>query len=303
MPTPSDPTPGAPYVKPWIPDTKGALPPAPRSPAALSTAPQIEVIIQQGATGAFFVIGGDGGTLTRTQLISFYGGGNNPLQVAKLRGTRAQAKDMEEVNVVTNLAPVYYDALACGETFFQATSPDGGKKSLLVRLLSLANQAIRGSLPPGDYSPAKDLKGLVTKDGTPLDPLPGRKINIFGEGESPDFEDYSSDIDFCSHTFCFSNGPPGVQYGHRPWTADPRRPSPGIPDKSVTNICCRSSPIHPVTTNEILRIGASKCRVTYAEGNPKAEYCKKLRAGLPGAKLIAEGEVIKGGWAVVLELP
>jgi hypothetical protein len=139
--------------------------------------------------------------------------------------------------------------------------------------------------PAGDYSPEPNFKtGLVSKEGTPLNPKPGRKINIFGEGESSGFEDYSTDIDFCSHYFSTGNGPAGVATGHRPWTADPRKP-PGIADKSVDNICCRSSPIFQVTIDEILRIGASKCRVTYAEARGR-QNCDRLRAGLTGAKVI-----------------
>jgi hypothetical protein len=253
-------------------------------------------------TGAFFVVAGDGGTLTRLQLISFYGSAKNPFQVAKLRGANVQAKDGEVIDVVTNLAPAYYEALNCGETFFQAAAPGGERKSLIVRLLSMVDKAIPMKLPGGDYSAADGFKDLVTKAGTPMNPLPGRRINLFGEGESPDFEDYSSDIDFCSHTFSMGNGPDGVALGHRPWTGDPRQP-PGIPGKSVNNICCRGSPIYPVTINEILRIGASKCRVTYAEASGAGLMCDKLRKGLPGSTVIAEGEVMRGGRAIVLELP
>jgi hypothetical protein len=229
--------------------------------------------------------------------------------VAKLRGANPQAKDLEKITVVTDLAPVFYEALCCGETFFQAVSADGLKKSLIVRLLSMADQAVRGTQHPDDYSAAAGFKDpvtgkdLVTKAGTPMNPLEGRRINLFGEGEAPDFEDYSSDIDFCSHPFSFGNGSGGVKTGHRPWTNDPRKPSPGIPDKSVRNICCRCSPIYPVTTGEILRIGAGGCRVTYAEADGKGPMCRKLRDGLPSAKVIAEGEVLKGGRAIVLELP
>src|SRR5262249_30702458 len=123
---------------------------------------------------------------------------------------------------------------------------------------------------------------------------------LFGEGESPNFEDYSSDIDFCTHTFCNGNGPNGAQIGHRRWTADPGQP-PGIPDKSVDHICCRSSPIYPVTVEEILRIGAIGCRVTYAEATGNGN-CEKLRVGLKGAKVIVEGAWGTEGRAIVLEL-
>src|SRR5262249_48122817 len=106
-----------PYVYPWLPTAKEALPPNPASAAALATAEHIEVIIRQGTTGAFFVVDGDGGTLTRSQLISHYGGANNPFQVAQLRKAKVPAKDSEVIDVQTNLAEAYYDTLFCGETF------------------------------------------------------------------------------------------------------------------------------------------------------------------------------------------
>jgi hypothetical protein len=172
-----------------------------------------------------------------------------------------------------------------------------------MRLLSLVDKSTTLKLPPGDYSPEPNLKSaLVSKQGTPLDPKPGRRINIFGEGESSGFEDYSTNIDFCSHSFSNGNGPAGALTGHRPWTADPRK-GPRIDDKSVNNICCRGSPIAQVTVNEILRIGASKCRVTYAEAKGRAN-CDRLRTLLSGAKVIDEGNWGTGGTgrAIVLEL-
>jgi hypothetical protein len=82
--------------------------------------------------------------------------------------------------------------------------------------------------------------------------------------------------------------------GHRPWTKDPRRP-PGIPDKSVSNICCRSSPIIQITIDEILRIGTGKCRVTYAQAAGR-NFADAIRAGLTakGARVIEEGDRSSG---------
>jgi hypothetical protein len=302
MPPQSDLVPSFPTVYPWLPQARGALPTNPGSAAALAIAPQIEVIIRQGTTGELHVLDAHLGMLTRSQRISHYGGANNYFQVAHLRDA-VQNKDIEKIFVLTNLATkIYYEALFCGETFFQAAKADGERKSLIVRLLSLVDQPTKLGLPRGDYSPAVGFKDLVTKAGTPINPLPGRRINLFGEGETPGFEDYSTDIDFCSHTFSNGNAPAGAKFGHRPWTADPRQP-PGIPDKSVTNICCRGSPIYPVTIKEILRIGAGKCRVTYAEASGEGKNCNKLKQGLTGATVIAEGDVLEGGRGIVLELP
>jgi hypothetical protein len=143
--------------------------------------------------------------------------------------------------------------------------------------------------------------GLLSKAGTPLRPKEGRKINLFGEAETPGFENYSSDLDFCTHSFSMNNGPPGVSLGHRPWTHDPRV-GPGIANGKIANICCRSSPIHPVTIKEILRIGASKCRVTYAEAGGR-RHTDRIKAGLAGkATIIEEGQSTFGGHAVIFEL-
>jgi hypothetical protein len=267
---------------------------------------QEEVIIARGGIGTFKVLDGRGGNLVRSQEMSFYGRAKNGVQVAGLRGAKTPDRAREELDISDDDTTVIYDALNCGETFFQArVSPPQPPQKLsnIMRLLSLVDKAESVLPPPGDYSPEPGLKsGLVSKQGTPLSPLPGRKINIFGEGESSGFEDYSSDIDFCTHGWSTGNGPSGAGLGHRPWTADPRKP-PGIPNKSIQNICCRSSPILPVTINEILRIGASGCRVTYAEGRGKAN-CDLLRAGLRGAKVIDEGVwgIAPKGGAIVFEL-
>jgi hypothetical protein len=265
--------------------------------------PQEEVIIARGSIGLIRVLGGADGKLVRSQLITFYGRAKNFNQVAKLRGAKTPNKDFEEIEIPNDDTTITFDALNCGETFFQArVSPPRPpqKLSVILRLLSLVDTSVTLPIPSGDYSPEPTFKsGLVSKQGTPLNPLPGRKINIFGEGESSGFEDYSSDIDFCSHTFSNGNGPAGV-LGHRPWTADPRKP-PGVTSKSVNNICCRGSPIAQVTINEILRVGASKCRVTYAEATGKPN-CDRLKAGLSGAKVIDEGSWGREGRAIVFEL-
>ncbi|WP_020470879.1 hypothetical protein [Zavarzinella formosa] len=266
--------------------------------------PTQEVIIAQGGIGTIRIVGGKGGNVVRSQLIHFYGQSKNSFQVAKMRGAKTPDKNFEEMDIQGDDITVTFDALFCGETFFQArVSPPQPPQKLsgVMRLLSLVDKVTVLSLPPGDYSPDPRFKtGLVSKEGTPLNPKPGRKINLFGEGESAGFEDYSSDIDFCSHTFSNGNAPAGVTIGNRPWTNDPRKP-PGIPDKSVNNISCRGSPIFPVTINEILRIGASGCRVTYGEAIGRTQ-CDKLRAGLTTARLIDEGVWGKSGFAVVFEL-
>ena len=286
----------------------GGLTPVPVPPAP-NPGPNVlqeEVIIARGAIGTFKVLGGKGGSVVRSQIMRFYGQGRNRTQVAELTGAITPGRDFEELAVLSEDLTVTYRALNCGETFFQArVSPPHPpqKLSTIVRLLCLADVTTALSVPSGDYSPEPNLKtGLLSKEGTPLNPLPGRKINIFGKGESAGFEDYSSDIDFCTQTFSNGNGPTGASLGHRPWTADPRR-GPGLGEKTINNICCRGSPIEPTTIKEILRIGANKCRVTYAQARGR-DQCDLLRAGLPGGKLLDEGTWGSGatGRAIVVEL-
>ncbi len=252
---------------------------------------QQEVIIPLGMTGTMQVLLAAGGKLFRTQP------GNNFLQVARLNGAKTSGRDTEILDILQDNITVSYLALACGETFFQVVVQQEQKLSSAVRLLALVLVSSAGlsteSVPP----PAPGLKsGLVSTEGTPLKPLDGRKINLFGEKETNGFEDYSSDIDHCST----GSGRLGGIFIHRPWTSDPRTP-PGIGDKSVSNICGRGSPMNPVTIAEILRIGRPGCRVTYAEGGGNRNV-EKLRAGLKGAKVIDEGAVFESGRAIVFEL-
>jgi peptidoglycan hydrolase-like protein with peptidoglycan-binding domain len=150
----------------------------------------------------------------------------------------------------------------------------------------------------------------VAPDGTPLKPKgTGRKINLFGQGETAGFEDYSSDERH--RTYQASGG----KLITRPWTKDPSRP-PGIPDKQASDICIRSTPIrngHNDIIPEIGRIAMSKCRVTYAGPGPKfgakalAETdgnIEELRQAFPDAIVIEESVVGDGAFkAIVLELP
>jgi hypothetical protein len=233
-----------------------------------------------------------GGKLLRTQL------GENFFQVAKLDGAQTSSRDLETLDIRQDSTTATYLSQACGEAFFQAVVEQ--RQSSAVRLLSLVLVSSAGLSAEPIHPPSPGLKsGLVSIEGTPLKPLDGRKINLFGERETNSFEDYASDIDHCSAL--------SVRLGgiiiHRPWTDDPRKP-PGIAAKSVTNICGRSSPMKPVTIEEIKRIGKSGCRVTYAETRG-ARFVTRLRnafvdTGL--AKKIDEGEFQPGDHAIVFEL-
>jgi hypothetical protein len=96
--------------------------------------------------------------------------------------------------------------------------------------------------------------GRVTHFGLPVNPLPGRKINIGGEHET----DYLGFEDFVTGVVV---GPP------RPFT-------PTLRDHSVQNICLRDTPIsmNGSTTagrDEIRRIAAPGCRLTFCGDVPQ----------------------------------
>jgi hypothetical protein len=267
--------------------------PVPSSqPAGRAAAPVVaQVIITPNGTGTIQVVGGRGGSLVRFQ-VEVRGSPTGIFPIAKLRNAKVPGTGAEDVAIVADPEIFNYDGNLCGETFFQWFGPEPqNKRSGVLSVLVLVRRA--NTTPEAEFPPSKSLKsGLVSVEGTPLKPLPGRKINLFGRGESSGFEDYSSDLPFCSD-----------QTFHRPWTDDPRKPDIGIPERSVKNICCRGSPIGDVTIAEIKRIGAPGCRVTFS-GDLK--FANRLRSefvdrGLAGPPL-DEGPSGSGHVAIVFEL-
>lgn len=89
--------------------------------------------------------------------------------------------------------------------------------------------------------------------GRPVNPKRGgRLINLSGEGETPEFEDYQVDLDHSA----------GANGGFRPWTDDPDR-SVFIPGRSASHITMRNTPVTSVTTRVIKRIAQPGCRLTF----------------------------------------
>lgn len=95
--------------------------------------------------------------------------------------------------------------------------------------------------------------GRVNHFGTPVNPLPGRSVNLGGQHET----DYLGFEDFV---------PERVVGSSNPLTS-------GIPDHAVQNICLRDAPImisgsKDAGRDEILRIAAPGCRVTFCGDVP-----------------------------------
>ncbi|MET0348244.1 MAG: peptidoglycan-binding protein [Rhizobacter sp.] len=176
-------------------------------------------------------------------------------RIAKLiSGTNLRTEPkLDNADVVANPETFRYQTFfECGTFKMQAVGP-GTRKSAIAEFFVLVDTSSYADEPVHPVDPAFK-SGLVSTRGTPLNPLAGRKINLFGRGETNGFENYSTSLPFCN-----DSGP-----NTKPWTDDPRKPGVGIEAKSVMNISIRSSPIQQVTLDEIKRIAAPGCRVTFS---------------------------------------
>jgi len=147
-----------------------------------------------------------------------------------------------------------------------------------------------------------DCKSVSAK-GTPINPQGdggpnNRRINMWGEQETPGFEDYAADSQHAPYT---KNCKDYV----RPVSSAQPQP-PGIPSNTASDICIRSSPVFPTTAAELQRIAKPGCRITLAEAADGFEGQKaKLLAAFPGAKIIdgpcnwCNGK----GKAIVIQVP
>lgn len=109
--------------------------------------------------------------------------------------------------------------------------------------------------------------------GRPVNPKRGgRLINLGGETETPEFEDYQVDLD---HSW-------GNIGGFRPWVDDFGSPSVFIPSKSASHITMRGTPLEDSFVSAIKRIAQPGCRFTY---NGPSTFFEKIKSKLPGHKL------------------
>lgn len=108
--------------------------------------------------------------------------------------------------------------------------------------------------------------------GRPVNPkLGGRLINLGGETETPQFEDYQVDLD---HSF-------GQIGGFRPWADDPDSAA-FLPSKSASHITMRGTPLFDSFVKVIRRIAQPGCRFTF---NGDARFVGNIKAQLPGREL------------------
>lgn len=229
------------------------------APSRVPTFPQ--VIIDLNRTGTFQVMRAAGARLR----VTGGGGASTPIKLLNVKTDTTPAG--EETDVDTNdKIFTYASATMCGQSAVNVLHPT--KLFAGLSVLTLTDKIVKSTAAMPPPEPNSTTK-LVSDQGTPLNPRPGATINLFGEGESGGFSDYSSDIRHCSTT---SKG----KVLHRPWTGDPRV-GIGLDSGSIDNICCRGSPILQVTIDEIRRIAKPGCRVTYSS---EPNQIAKLTAGL-----------------------
>jgi len=91
--------------------------------------------------------------------------------------------------------------------------------------------------------------------------------SIFLDVENPTaLKNYSSSIPFCNDS----------GNNTKPWTNDRGNQALASKTNSVKEHCIRSSPIKQITVDEIKRIAAQGCRVTYAEP-PTPDFMRLMR--------------------------
>lgn len=198
--------------------------------------------------------------------------------------------------------PVFYEGNA-PKKYIANSSPQRFRvRAIQVGETMIAALDEQGKPVPGNTILLRVRDGaalkLVSNNGTPVNPKgTGRKISIWGEGESPGFDDYATNTAFQTYT-------KGGQKISRPLTGDPAKP-PGLRDRTASDIAVRSSPVHQEgTLREMRRIAASGCRITWAgsPGDGAELEIAALKGAFPDARIVEEGNV--GIFvAVVLELP
>lgn len=131
-----------------------------------------------------------------------------------------------------------------------------------------------------------NIPGGLT-NGRPVNPKPkagGRNINLAGEGETPDFENYTPDLDFSGYQNSFT-----TSFVFRPWTEDPVF---GVNNGEASNICMRGLPISDTNLKVIKRIARRGCRLTFSGG---LDGFNTLKNAFPASAVIEEfpdGEIV-----------
>jgi hypothetical protein len=134
--------------------------------------------------------------------------------------------------------------------------PPGPIPELYVSMTPYGSPHDHSKCPPNSGNQGESIDVRVNHLGTPINPKgTGREINIGGEGETKylGFEDI----------ICYFE--PKIEWQCRPLITS-------IHDKTVSDICLRSSPVSHYSSRDkaieqIKRVAMPGCRITFASGN------------------------------------
>jgi hypothetical protein len=158
------------------------------------------------------------------------------------------------------------DGFCPGDATIIATNAVGQQSTVQVVVRAISDGPVKRDplkvLAPGSrfFSAANaefDPAGLG--DGRPVNPRRGGKlINLGGETETPEFEDYQVSLQHSGYARGFTKN----KFVFRPLVDDPD-PSVRIADQSASHICMRGSPLRPFVA-AIKRIARPGCLLTFS---------------------------------------
>lgn len=196
---------------------------------------------------------------------------------------------------------VNVDAFRVGDAIITGANAAGQQFSVHIQVRAPSAGPVPGrpltKLEPGSKFFSASMKnggepeGHGVSSGRPVNPQRGgRMINIGGEMETPEFEDYQVSIAFSGYRREFINN---GRFVFRPLTDDPA-PGAHVADGSASHICIRGNPLTPDRhIPEIIRIASAGCLFTFSGA---ASDAKLAVARLPGTVLeddnIADGQVV-----------
>jgi len=127
-----------------------------------------------------------------------------------------------------------------------------------------------------------------TTGGRPVNPRRGGKlINLSGEEETPEFEDYQVDL---------ANSQ-GLRGGFRPWTED-SDPTVGLANGSASHITMRGTPLKKTFLPVIKRIAQPGCLFTFSG---EKSFISIIKNSFPGREMeppLTRGEHVNLAWEI-----
>jgi len=195
--------------------------------------------------------------------------------------------------------PLNADAFRPGDSTIIATNAAGQQVSIQV-VVRAANPGPVARPPLTKLEPGSKFFSASRENGGEPDPLSvfsgrpvnpnrgGRLINLGGEQETPEFEDYQVSLGFSGYAKPHTN----MKAVFRPVFDDPD-PAVGIPPKSASHICIRGNPLTGEFINAIKTIGQPGCLFTFSGAPGDAQKAVKTLGGtVLEDKNIQSGDVV-----------